>query len=183
MSTRSAVCRPEGDGWRGPYVHSDGYPTGVGAALFAAHSETFAGDTEAMRVALVDREKIGWSALAGFDLAGEPHWSDGPGDEWRKPDGGVDWEAYWSHQRTLGPKSYTARGESPEHAIVVTQDENTQEWAYILTDAALMIVKHAYSGEITGTWFVPWDTPPADAERLLAEIENKGYGVEDDDAA
>lgn len=35
MGTRSVIAKPHGDGFMGKYCHWDGYPSGVGAALWA----------------------------------------------------------------------------------------------------------------------------------------------------
>ena len=62
MSTRSVVARVEGDGFRGRYVHSDGYPASRGPVLFALYHDTFQRDAERMMSVLLDHH-YGWSSL------------------------------------------------------------------------------------------------------------------------
>lgn len=76
MGIRSVVARPSGDGFEGRYVHWDGYPSGVGASLWAAHHGHFGGDVEAMQRYLIDDEPVGWSSLAGIDWDLPKGWHD-----------------------------------------------------------------------------------------------------------
>lgn len=59
MSTRSAVCEPYGDGYRGRYVHSDGSPTGVGWTLLQLVARD---GLENVRQTLI-HDHAGWSIL------------------------------------------------------------------------------------------------------------------------
>lgn len=81
MGTRSIVAEPHGDGFRGRYVHWDGYPSGVGASLFEAYRTRFEGDHEAMTLYLIDEEPVGWSVLAGIDWTLPKGWHDSHGPE------------------------------------------------------------------------------------------------------
>lgn len=60
MSTRSVIARGT-DIEHGVYVHSDGYPEGVGADLKKILTLTFSGDIEAALKVLVDETPQGWS--------------------------------------------------------------------------------------------------------------------------
>jgi hypothetical protein len=96
MSTRSAVAKPAGDAWTGVYIHSDGYPLGVGLALWELYHTEFAGDLAAMTKTLVDDEAPGWSWISGDsresyrsregrnapDMTVDPTWG---------PDSGIEW--------------------------------------------------------------------------------------------
>lgn len=82
MSTRSVIARPvtrEGgaSGFTGVYHHWDGYPSGVGASLFAYRNGFFGGDTEAMLRYLVDEHPAGWSTINGKDLGRKPGFHEG----------------------------------------------------------------------------------------------------------
>ena len=59
MSTRSIIAIPEGDGWKGRYVHYDGYPAGVGQTVW--HIVKTAGLAEAARI--LTSKPIGWSII------------------------------------------------------------------------------------------------------------------------
>jgi len=67
VSTRSCIARPSDDHlFEGVYVHWDGYPSGVGAALHAAVK--FFGSAELAALYLIDDHPAGWSSLASADL-------------------------------------------------------------------------------------------------------------------
>lgn len=77
MSTRSMIARRDPDGTlRGRYHHSDGYPSGLGKALWALfHREVadggFGKDTILMRRVLLEEHPGGWSDITGpFDEVG-----------------------------------------------------------------------------------------------------------------
>lgn len=63
MSTRSAVGTLVNGQFKGRYVHFDGYPDGVGAALRKIIDRD--GVTKALRV--ITEENYGWSSLNGSD--------------------------------------------------------------------------------------------------------------------
>jgi hypothetical protein len=77
MSTRSVIARPWGKGFRGRYHHWDGYPSGLGAELYALAQPDgpFGGDTQKMLKVLIDEHPGGWSTINGAD------WSKKPGFE------------------------------------------------------------------------------------------------------
>jgi hypothetical protein len=64
MSTRSIVARSVGTGFKGIYVHRDGYPPYQGALLWKMVREDFGGDMEAVLKAIVDTTGA-WSLLTG----------------------------------------------------------------------------------------------------------------------
>lgn len=169
MSTRSIVAKPDGDAWKGRYVHSDGYPSGVGACLFTAYHEAFGGDLAAMTAKLVDSEHVGWSALCGHDLTLPPEWREYdamPRTSYTNPAGEtydvVDYAA-------MGPRSYTARGETPQ-SDDPTGDWSTpdtpEEWFYVLSPGGLVVGEGA-----TAVDLIPWSTPIPDALARLDKIE------------
>lgn len=122
MGTHSCIAKPEGDGWRGRYVHWDGYPTGVGVTLVTALTEAFKGDLDAMTAKLIDNEPVGWSIIAGADLSQPGCWVDS-GD---RPNN--------------APASYSARGETGD-TWITSQDEAFPgvEWVYVLTPSGVMV--------------------------------------------
>lgn len=61
MSTRSIVAVPHGDSWRGRYVHSDGYPSGVGADLWKLVERD---GLAKVREIIVTGDHYGWSSLS-----------------------------------------------------------------------------------------------------------------------
>ncbi len=68
MSTRSVIARQAGDGFIGRYHHSDGYPIGVGAAIYRLYNGYFKQDAKRMLEVLVDEHPAGWSTIVGANL-------------------------------------------------------------------------------------------------------------------
>jgi hypothetical protein len=77
MSTRGAIARPDGDGFKGVYHHWDSYPSGLGNTLFKLARVQYRGDEEAMLKALIDDHPAGWSDLNGCNVE-RPEGSFGP---------------------------------------------------------------------------------------------------------
>jgi hypothetical protein len=165
MSTRACIAKPDGDGWRGRYHHSDGYPTGLGVALMEHYNGYFQGDLDAMTTYLIDNEKVGWSFIHGTDLSLGPQWQEY--DEYPKtPEGWTDYSA-------IGPQSYTARGETsdkPTGDWITHEDVDDVfiEWSYILTPRGIIV----YYGTHTPLGMVEWD----DIEGMVA-MEAKGNEI------
>lgn len=61
--TRSAIARPRDGGWIGVYHHWDGYPSGLGRVLWAALHQTYRGDVQRLRAAVIDDHPGGWSSF------------------------------------------------------------------------------------------------------------------------
>lgn len=167
MSTRSCIAKPEGDGWKGRYHHSDGYPSGLGRFLFEAHNGFFGGDTEAMVKYLVDDEPVGWSFIIGTDLSVGPEWREYedyplvPADRARYK-GEKDYSA-------LGPQSYSKRGEEGDSWITSADGPDIMiEWVYVLTTGGLMVL----SGSHAFLDLVRWDDPEG-VEKVVATEERE----------
>ena len=62
MSTRSCIARKGGEGWRGVYHHSDGYPSGLGSYIFD-HIRRNGGDIDAFLHWAIDEHDGGWSHI------------------------------------------------------------------------------------------------------------------------
>lgn len=166
MGTRSVVARPMGDGFEGRYVHWDGYPTGVGAALLRGSQQL---GTAALRKLLVEDEKVGWSSLCNADFTLPPCWIDGAIDD-----------------APHGPTSYSARGETGDLLVTQDSEDSGTEWCYVIADECLSVFERAYPDgtHMTG-WFgvgsdeagwalrgtVKWDDP--NALGILTNIEDR----------
>ena len=136
MSTQAYAAVPFGDSWRGRYIHSDGYPTWVGARLWRI---ALRDGVEAARKTLTE-EYYGWSqiddttnvasksylgpdrvyAVEGYGFAYTPH--DQDQDEWYGPEQADSWD-----------------------------------WVYVLADDGLWVIK---GSNHLGTF--PWDGPEPD---------------------
>lgn len=81
MSTRAAIARPNGDGFLGRYHHWDGYPDGLGQALYELAQPNrnrnlmnlpptpWDGDVEKMLEVLIDQHPAGWSTIIAADFS------------------------------------------------------------------------------------------------------------------
>lgn len=63
MSTRAVIGRKTDKGFTGVYHHWDGYPSGLGAALFRLRASQFSGDTAVLLKHLIDAHPGGWSTI------------------------------------------------------------------------------------------------------------------------
>lgn len=72
MSTRSVIARTTPAGFTGVYHHWDGYPSGVGATLYALYNGHFQKDIKAMMHFLIEDHPAGWSTINGADFSLEP---------------------------------------------------------------------------------------------------------------
>lgn len=176
MSTRSCIAKPEGDGWKGRYHHSDGYPSGLGRFLFEAHNGFFGGDTDAMVKYLVDDEPVGWSFIMDTDLSKGPAWTEYedyplvPADQASYP-GQKDYSA-------LAPQSYTARGEefTGDGSWIRSTDgyDIMIEWIYVLTPGGLMVIDADYStSSHVFRDLVRWDDPDGVAKIEACEVSEE----------
>ncbi|MBL8165415.1 MAG: hypothetical protein JNJ61_25755 [Anaerolineae bacterium] len=124
MATRALIGIYEagkGSSWRATYHHWDGYPTGLGRALWRIYHDIYPGLLSAMMEFIVDAHPEGWSTLAGRDFRKRPTWFDGSVEMMLKEQGMAWYE--------LPPLAYKYRGDDPMPA-----DETSnfgQEWAYV----------------------------------------------------
>lgn len=127
MSTRSAVAEVYGDSWRGRYIHSDGYPAGVGASLWALVKREGA---KKVRQTAIDDSPYGWSYLIADEdeLTGY----------------------HATEDRFEAVKSYGCRyteNQGGPATYVRPDDASWCEWAYVISDTHLTVLKNAW-----GSW-------------------------------
>lgn len=135
MGTRSTVAVPEGDSWRGRYVHWDGYPSGVGGALQHIRAELYPDDLDGM-VKMLTVDHWYWSTLDG---AGQLSDIDKDDPRWVPvPDVGVA-----GNEQQASPDEW-----------VKPEDDYGCEWAYVLTPAGIVVFEATLEGggHATG-WF------------------------------
>jgi len=127
MSTRSIIAIPEGDGWKGRYVHYDGYPTGVGQTVW--HIVKTAGLAEAARI--LTSKPIGWSGISD------------------NPDGTPPINPGYDHEPGYG-YAYIPEDDTEDWWIHSTDtDKSWCEWYYILADNGLWV------GTLDGADYTP----------------------------
>lgn len=161
MGTRSCVAIPEGDGFRGKYVHWDGYPTWMGRNLHALVAEH--GLAEVQRVLVY--ESAGFSCvdprkteletferdgrfmvIPGYGVAFNPASEQGNAEDWITP--------------------FATDGSQ--------RDGWGTEWAYVLSDGGLVIWKMHWKTAPTYVALVPWDQTDMDWEALENEVYATG---------
>lgn len=145
MSTNSVIGVAVGTGWRGRYVHWDGYPEGVGARVW----ELIQRDGAVLAVQVLTLEHHGWSQIHRDELGDY----DTPSRFAAVPGYGV---------------AYTD-DEHPDEWITPDGDTWGTEWAYIVGEGSLMVYKYVYP---TKRWeqvdTFPLDGPEPDWEATNA---------------
>lgn len=124
MSTRSVIARKTATGFKGSYHHWDGYPSGLGATLFALYNGHFHKDLPAMLKVLIDEHK-GWSTINNADFNLEP----GFGNQG-------------------APQCY-CHGERHEKCGYITEKTaqgSGCEWAYVFGDKMLVLSSYHSEG-------------------------------------
>ena len=167
MSTRSIIARQVGDGWEGRYHHSDGYPSGVGKALYDAYNGHFKQDISKMLSYLIDEHPAGWSNLVGADLRKKTGFRKDRAMQKtlaRRSRGEITWEQYRSIENY--PECY-CHGERREPADLRTSEEAERcdhygdiEWLYVISQGDRPVLSI-------------FDLPPGRAT-LVAQVDLQG---------
>ena len=168
MSTRSIIARPEGDSWRGRYVHSDGYPTGVLDKL----AKLIARDGYDVATRTLLDDNYGWSAL--YDTqparlpAGHPYGKD---KRFRAVKG--DGVAYTDTVVDMGPGQRDYQQTTAEEWGTPENDMDA-DWVYVVTPGAVTVLVPQMFGEgFRRVASVTWSSLNADR---LSKIERMGEG-------
>jgi len=137
MSTNAAIARASGLGkFTGVYHHWDGYPTGLGIALWDAYHGHFAKDLPRMLAYLIDEHSAGWSTIVHKNFRYKPGWSD-PCKGYPSHEGvtSEQWqEAYrkWQNSRMQARPQCFCHGGRHEEPQPIDQDSDAGlEWAYV----------------------------------------------------
>lgn len=134
MGTRSIVGLKTGKGWFGRYVHWDGYPSGVGAAVWHIAKR----DGLSKTVATLLMENYSWSTLTAQENPNE--------DEF-----GYDAECF------VKGYGYKHGDATPDQIITDDGDKWGTEWAYIISREGLAVYKVNWESETTHLITLPWD--------------------------
>lgn len=139
-------------GWTGRYVNSDGYPDGLGTALFEAYHTAFDGDVQAMINKLILEPTHDWSALAGTDMSLEPAW--------------YEFNGFGPYP----PRNYAFRdGERPSPRLKTGDDFGT--YLYLLGEDGMNVyVKYAEDRNVPAYTFIAWSTPLDEARQILVDL-------------
>lgn len=140
MSTRSCIARKEGDGWRGVYHHSNGYPSGLGCYIFRLIRQKYQRDVAAFLKWAIDEHDGGWSHIY-------------PGDVVRNAKGGGSFFDKKRPQPQCYCHGYFAKrdGISPGKGDGIQSNENHAfglEWVYVLDpdSKTMAIFEHGGQG-------------------------------------
>jgi len=146
MGTRSIVAIPEGDGWKGRYVHWDGYPMGVGKNIWNIVQRD--GLDKAVQTLVYDNNA--WSSI-GYLADDNPE---------------------WVTSAELVPGYGIANPEDTDWWIHATDDDKSWcEWFYVASPGGLLIGYLQGDKYVPcNLAFIPWnaDTPDFQAIQDLA---------------
>ena len=152
MSTGATIARQtEGNDFVGRYVHSDGYPSGVGLGVLRALS--FFGLTEGKKV-LLDDHPAGWSNIVSCD--------------WMQEIGFVGSLGSTDQDR---PQCFCHGDRSEEEwTIDSTGDEGGVAWAYVFSNSnnSLMVYERTYEGG--PTWELQRDIDLTNLSEAMSEM-------------
>lgn len=180
MSTRSVIAVQEGDGWKGRYVHSDGYPTAKVPELLAL-VERDGLDTVVRRIT---KDRYGWSSLnpeqpditgvAPYEgrLFGEgaPAYGSAEYVATMLAPGNMYGDGRFANEPGYGMAYTTVSGQSdPDEWITHDGDNWGTEWAYVLNDIGFSVMKGSWKDEgweLVG--FVRWGSDAGVAEEMEA---------------
>lgn len=128
MGTRSVIAIPDAEaGWKGRYVHWDGYPSAVGEAL----RQIINRDTYSIAVENLVHRHYGWSGLNPQESGPLPDYmSDG------------------RFQTVIGyGTAYTTKGgqSDPDEWITPAGDDWGTEWAYLLGEDGIAVFENRWS--------------------------------------
>lgn len=123
MGTSSVIATPAGSlGWKGRYVHWDGYPTGVGESLRRIINRD--GVLEAVRRLTQDR--YGWSNIDPEEAGPVPDYMQ---------------DGRFATEVGYGTAYTTAAGQSTEDEWVTRDgDDWGTEWAYVVQEGAIEVL-------------------------------------------
>ena len=181
MGTRSVVAFQEGDGWRGRYVHFDGYPSARVPDLLTI----VARDGVEAAIKTITETWAGWSSLDAYqpDITGvtpdaNAAW-DSPEMQASRfaPGGGYD-DGRFANVPGYGIAYVAESGQiDPDHWIDHTDTDIWLEWAYVLNDRRLSVWKRNWDDATRPErpWdcvgVIAWDATPQEVEQFLAICE------------
>jgi hypothetical protein len=183
MGTRSVIAIPEGDGWKGRYCHWDGYPSHQAAILQALVARDGLQTVQQTLTA----DYYGWSLLQNDqpDIAGvEPrkrevgHAADAASIAYDFGPEGSYGDGRFANVPGYGVAYTTLQGQSSSDDWITHDGDNWgTEWAYVLSEGGLLVVKQSYDGPGRILGLYRWDSATNwDEVNDLAHAENVETG-------
>ena len=167
MGTRSVVAIPLDGGFKGRYIHWDGYPSGVGQNLL----DIIKRDGLERAIEVLTRENYGWSSLnpdgpdsfdPQIDYKDRAAWEAKEGRSHHSDPGGGD--GRFRAVKGYGTAYTTVDGQSsPEEWITDSSDDWGTEWAYVLNPNWITVLQRR------------WGTPGSDGGQMIGMF---GMGAE-----
>jgi hypothetical protein len=174
MGTRSVVAIPQGDSWKGRFVHWDGYPAGVGSAL----GELVERDgLEKVIATIVTGKNYSWSSLKVDQIDLTKVKGVRANAPYGRYEYGTPEYSAWEFKRSYGDGRFkcvvgygiahtdteftTPPLGTPEKPYRQTQedfwitptDDTDTEWAYVLTEVGVAVLERQYpNGYGSGEW-------------------------------
>lgn len=147
MSTHAMIARKTTDGFTGRYHHSDGYPSGLGKALwYLLALATQDDELERIVKTLVDEHPAGWSNILGVDWSRTPGF--GPGDQ---------------------PQCY-CHGQRNEPADLYREDEKAEfDYSYVINPG-----EQAMAIWVGGVLLAPVDLTGPEPDWTALDIKARG---------
>lgn len=132
MATRSIIAIPEGDSWKGRYVHWDGYPSHMAESI----SEIVRRDGLEKAIKIFTGAIYGWSRIDPSETGNQS-----AGD----------------HQ-SIDVKGYgSAYAEVFDESWLVPDSGCGTEWVYVLTTGGLLVIKEYWNGPDEVVGLFSWD--------------------------
>jgi hypothetical protein len=149
MATRACIGRPIADvGFSAVSLHWDGYPTGLGAALWSLYLGHFERNVVAMTTFLIDEHPAGWSQIVGADFTQPIGFG--------LPTGGP--ACYCHGQRSEGPNPIEVIGGEADGWWDL-------EWAYVLHPQGMDVLEQV-TRRFEHRAFIPWSGPEPDWQAI-----------------
>ncbi len=137
MSTRSVIAERQGDGWRGVYHHSDGYPHGLGCYIFRLIRQKYKGNVRTFLDYALGHDG-GWSHIFPGRLlvagkGGRDHYSEREAFQ-------CFCHGYFARRDKVKPGQGGGVQTHDKHGFDI-------EWVYVLDPEAktMAVIKHAAS--------------------------------------
>jgi len=151
VSTRAIIGEKDAiHVWTGRFHHWDGYPHGLGKALYRFYNGYFEKDMRAMKQVLLKDHPAGWSNIVGCDLSKEVGFRE---RQAAPPDLSPAERTRWEKEVSEAPQCY-CHGSRHEPAHRCTPDAAWgAEWAYILDGHSMAIWEAMHGNRQHSTGF------------------------------
>ncbi len=134
MSTRAVIAIPDGDGFKGRYVHNDGNPRHLGYELGMLVSDH---GLESVIKTLITDSPIGWSIVARGMLAL-------PSGGWSVNSGNFALIEGWGVAYTRNDASELAAEDDWYDMAYCSSADSDIDWVYVLNVHGFLAMSHSY---------------------------------------